>query len=79
VFDFNHLVTGVCMGAVLILLGLVPGLFQLLVDGTHKWLNVLSSGLISSSSDEKVAQPVWLAIAGAALIGLSVISYLSAS
>jgi hypothetical protein len=79
VFDLDHLITGVLTGTVLIMFGLVRGLFQELVEGAHKILNLVSSGLaVSTGADKHMRQPAWLAILGALWIALSVVAYLSA-
>jgi hypothetical protein len=73
--DPNQVVTGLLMGAVLIVLGAVPGCFQALVEGVGNSIDLLfsdSPGRFGPAAS--VGQPRWLALAGAALIVLTLLS-----
>lgn len=69
---------GVLAGAVLIVFGVVPGVFQGIVDGVRNSVNLLSSQFPGPSRlREEFPRPRWLAGLGAALIALTVLAYLS--
>jgi hypothetical protein len=77
-----QLMIGVFAGMVLIALGVVPGLFQRLVDGVQdgvqNFANLLSSQFPGPSRlHEELPRPKWLAGLGAALIAATVLAYLS--
>lgn len=69
----------VVSGGVLMLLGLVPGLFQGLTDGIRSVDDLLSSrrpmGMPFRRESEKLVQPTWLAGLGATLIVLAMLGY----
>jgi hypothetical protein len=75
----DQVVNGVWVATVLILLGLVPGLYQSLVEA----LSVVARQLVFLSpvplSDSRVPppmpQPCWLTLAGAAILFLTVALY----
>jgi hypothetical protein len=63
------------MGTILIVLGAVPGCFQALVEGVGNSIDLLfsdSDGRFRPSTP--IGQPRWLALAGAALIVLTLLS-----
>jgi hypothetical protein len=66
---------GVVLGFALIALGLIPGLFQGLADGVRNFSDALHSFPSRWQRREEVRQPAWLAVAGAALIALTVLAY----
>ena len=61
------------VGSVLIVFGLVPGVFAQLVEGLHNLLATLSPD--SLREPDKAQQPTWLAIAGALLMGVAIVLY----
>ena len=70
--------TGVLSGAVMIVIGLVPGLFQGLAEGVQNLGSLLSARFPSPFQRRaEFRQPIGLAVLGAAWIGLSVVAYLS--
>ena len=76
----KDLVVGVLAGCVLIVFGLVPGLFQALIAGIQRFRDSLFSlfpmrALDAAPSDR--SRPVWLAGLGAMLIVVTVLAYLS--
>jgi len=68
-------------GCLLVALGLIPGLYQGLVEsvveGVHRFRDQISSGLPSSIEYAPIQKPTWLAGLGALLVVLSVLEYLS--
>jgi hypothetical protein len=76
----HELVTGVLAGCVLIVFGLVPGLFQGLVEGVQNFRDSLSSIFPIApqyrSGYENLQPPRWMAGVGAALTVLTVLGYL---
>jgi hypothetical protein len=63
-------------GALLIVLGLVPGLFQGLTDGVRNALESFSSPLRSRlNGDGRIREPRWLAGVGIALIAAAMLAY----
>jgi hypothetical protein len=76
--------TGVLMGSVLVVFGLVPGLFQRFAEGVRNALTSLQDGNLPSARFQvhpvwqaQSGQPRWLAIIGAALIAGTLLSYFS--
>ena len=74
--DLGHLVMAVCAGIVLIVFGLVPGLFQDLVQGIRNFENSLTSRYRSAAVPDDVGQPAGLAVVGAIIIAAAVVAYL---
>jgi hypothetical protein len=74
--DSNSLGLGVFSGVVLIVVGLVPGLFQSLVNGAFSIASSLSDFSYESSTENEIRQPIWLAGAGVTVILLTVLAYL---
>ena len=77
-------VIGICMGSVLLALGLVPGLFQGLVEGVRNALASFQNGNLLSSRFQvhpgwqaQSSQPGWLAATGAGLIAVTLLAYFS--
>ncbi len=69
---------GVLAGAVLIVFGIIPGVFQSTADGVRNFVNLLSAQFPGPERvHEEFPQPRWLAGVGAALIALTVLAYLS--
>jgi hypothetical protein len=61
-------------GVILIVLGLVPGLFQGLTDGVRNALESFSSPLRNRlHGDVRIREPQWLAGVGIALIAAAII------
>jgi hypothetical protein len=76
--DAPQVVNGVVSGVALMVVALVPGLFQNMVDGVRRIEGVLGMRAGFAVRDgEPVGQPQWLAGVGAALIVFSVCAYLS--
>jgi len=75
--DLNSLGLGVFSGIALIFVGLVPGLFQALVNGAFNITSLFSDFPYQSSSEDEIRQPLWLGGVGATLVVLTVLSYLS--
>jgi hypothetical protein len=68
----------IIVGAILIVLGVVPGLSQSLQDGIRNFSASLSSPfpLVPNRRDyEKLPRPLWLAVVGAGLILVSLLGY----
>ena len=72
---------GILTGCLLVVFGLVPGLFQSLVEGMlsaiHRLLDQITSGLPTPMEYAPIQKPTWLVGLGALLIVLSVLGYLS--
>ena len=72
---------GILTGCLLVVFGLVPGLFQSLVEGMlsaiHRLLDQITSGWPTPVEYEPIQKPTWLVGLGALLIVLSVLGYLS--
>ncbi len=71
-----QLLIGATMGSALIVLGLVPGLFQDTVEGVHNAVESASSLLlfrfpVQVAVRGQVKQPRWLAVVGAALVAVT--------
>ena len=69
----SELTIALVVGSVLIVFGLVPGVFAQLVEGVHNLLATLSPDSIREP--EQAKQPAWLAIAGALLMGAAIVAY----
>lgn len=69
---------GLLSGLVLLALGLIPGLFQTFTDGVQNFLASISSPypVHPHLRNQQQWRPVWLAVAGAMLILLSMAEYL---
>jgi hypothetical protein len=81
VIDVRQVVIGVSMGSVLLVFGLVPGLFQGLVEGVRNVLASFQSGnllsprfLVHPARQAQFGQPISLAATGAALIVLTLLA-----
>ena len=77
--DNGQSVIGIVCGALLIALGIVPGLFanlvEGLIEGTLNFRDQLIHGQpLPRPPRVQVRQPKWLAIVGAALIGATLAS-----
>lgn len=80
----RELIIGVLAGAFLIVLGVVPGFFQSIVDGFLNSVNLFSIRFLGSTrfpgplrQHEEFPQPRWLAGLGALLITLTALAHLS--
>ncbi len=77
----HEVIVGVLTGSVLIVFGLVPGIFQGLTDGTQNYLDLFSSRLLMRpprhAGYNRVERPIWLAGLGVALIVLILLAYMS--
>jgi hypothetical protein len=79
VVTLNHVLVGVVSGSILIVFGVVPGLFQELREFVRNFCDSLSSPFpIPSRRHDQTRQPTWLAGLGLALIAATVAAYLSA-
>ena len=68
----------------LIVLGLIPGLFQRLEEGLRSFFESFRSPyshfeMTRNTSHDKLPRPIWLALLGMAVILLSLLSYISNS
>jgi len=81
-----ELVRAIIIGSVLIVLGLVPGLFQRLKEGIKEGILTFSEllrspfspvGVQRKADNENVARPISLALLGVAMILLGLLSYFS--
>jgi hypothetical protein len=84
VIDLRQVAIGVFMGTMLIVFGLVPGLFQGFAEGVRRALESFQNGNllavrfhVQPSRHVAVSQPRWLAAIGAALIAGTLFAYLS--
>jgi hypothetical protein len=82
VIDLRQLSIGLTIGVVLCVLGLVPGLFQRLLNQIEEsmenfrsqWTSIYP---ISPRTTQYEGQPTWLAGLGTALIVLTLLAYFS--
>ena len=81
-----ELVRAIVIGSALIVLGVVPGLFQRLKEGVKEGIQTFSESLRSPFSPvsvrhktdhENVSRPISLALLGVAMILLGLLSYFS--
>lgn len=74
----DQVVNGVWVATVLLLLGLVPGLYQTLLDEISKSSNLVAirTSIPRSSSKKQIAQPYWLAAAGMVVLLITCLAYL---
>ena len=71
----SHVVNGVWMGTVLLLLGLVPGLYEALAQAISRIGATLAFHLpLPRPSQTKYRAPRWFAYAGAAIFVLTLIA-----
>lgn len=70
----NELATGMVCGCLLMLFGLVPDLFNRLVEGVRSVQEFTTPG---RSRHVPVKQPAWLAGVGALLITATLLAYFS--
>ena len=84
VIHLKQAVIGVLMGSVLLVLGLVPGLFQGLAEGVRNALEYFQNGNLLSprfqvhpGEQSQFGKPRWLAVIGAALIAGTLLTYYS--
>ena len=76
VIGLDQLMIGVVWGALLIAIGLIPRLFQGLVEGVHNYVSLSSSEFRGRSQPvDTVDQPTWLAGLGAVIVALTVVAY----
>ena len=76
VIGLQQLMIGVVCGAFLIVIGLIPGLFQGLVEGIQNSISLWSSEFRGRSQPvDTVDQPTWLAGVGAVMVALTVVVY----
>ena len=78
----HEVMRAIVIGSVLIVLGLIPGLFQRLKEGVQSLSESFRSpffpvGLSYKTDHEKHSRPTWLALLGLAMILLSLFSYFS--
>lgn len=68
---------GVVSGCILIVFGLVPGLFQDLADGVRRYSDSFTAGFPTSPRlYTPIRRPRWLAGLGFLLIVLTIVAYL---
>jgi hypothetical protein len=74
----DQVINGVWVGTVLLLLGLVPGLYQSVVDGMRSMSTLIAVRIAFPriSSKEKIEQPYWFAAAGLAVLLVTFAAYL---
>jgi hypothetical protein len=74
----DQVVNGVTIGLILVLLGLVPGLYQAIEDGLANCASLLSLrfAFLARTSTE-LKQPRWFAAVGAFLIALTFLAYIA--
>ncbi len=74
----DQVVNGVWVAAVLLLLGLVPGLYQSLLDGISKASDLVAVRIFTPriSPQARINQPYWLAGMGVAVLLLTFLAYL---
>jgi hypothetical protein len=82
VIDLRQLTIGLTIGVVLCVLGLVPGLFQRLVNQLDEGIENFRSQWtsiypVSRRPAEYVGQPIWLAGLGGTIIAVSLLAYWS--
>jgi hypothetical protein len=76
--DSTMLAVPVLAGAILIALGVIPGLFPRIADGVRDACESVVYGVPRSSRlDDRYRQPAWLAALGALLIVAGVLAYIS--
>jgi hypothetical protein len=71
----DQVVNGVTIGLILMLLGLVPGLYQALEDGIANCASLLSLRSPFFTRSRAFKQPRWFAAVGAFLILLTFLAY----
>jgi hypothetical protein len=67
----DQVVNGVTMGLILVLLGLVPGLYQAIEDGIANCASMLSFRFAFLTRSREFKQPRWFAAVGAVLIAVT--------
>lgn len=74
----DQVINGVWVGTVLLLLGLVPGLYQSLVNGMRGMSTLIAVRVAFPriSSKEKIEQPYWFAAVGAVVLLITCAAYL---
>jgi hypothetical protein len=78
VIDLDQLVTLICMGIGLLLLGLWPGLLQSCADGIDDVSKLLFMRMGGRSRGQtNPVEPHWFALAGVAMILLTILAYIS--
>jgi hypothetical protein len=71
----SHVVNGVWMGTVLLLLGLVPRLYEALAQAISRLGAMLALRLpISTPAPAEFRAPMWFPYAGAAIIALTLVA-----
>jgi hypothetical protein len=75
----KQLIIALLWGGLLILIGLVPGLFQNLVEGVHRYRDFLLGSFEGSMRREPddVQQPAWLMVLGSAIILIALAAYIT--
>lgn len=74
----DQVINGVWVGTVLLMLGLVPGLYQSLIDGMRSMSTLIAVRIAFPrlSSREKIQQPYWFAAAGSVVLLITFAAYL---
>jgi hypothetical protein len=74
----DQVVNGMWVSAILILLGLVPGLYQSIVSGISNASNLipLQVAFSRTHAKDKIAQPRWLAAVGGAVLLMTFSAYI---
>lgn len=71
----DQVVNGVTMGVIMVLLGLVPGLYQAIEDGIVNCASLLSIRSAFFSRSREFKQPRWFAAVGTILIAITLLAY----
>jgi len=74
----DQVVNGIWVSAILILLGLIPGLYQCIISGISNASNLipLQVAFTRTHLKNKVSQPRWFAAAGGAILLITFAAYL---
>lgn len=74
----DQVINGVWVGTVLLLLGIVPGLYESLVDGMRSMSKLIAVQIAfpRMASRERIEQPYWFAAAGVAVLLITFAAYL---
>lgn len=73
----DQLANGIAMGLILIVLGLVPGLYQALEDGLVRCASLLPIRSPFLARSRTFQQPRWFAAVGVILILLTMLAYVT--
>jgi hypothetical protein len=71
----NQAVNGITIGLILVLLGLIPGLYQAIEDGIVRCAALLPLRLAFLARSREFKQPRWFAAVGVVLILLTLLAY----